>query len=252
MCLEAHPPARPFSRRRAVFVVSARLTPRAGLRFGVSPPAGRRAAPALSAGARGAVRPIGRDGLVEGRMLVRLAATGCPTGVPNPMTQHDQRTSHRPGYSHRAPFDRRTVHSGHSNDLAFRNLQVTALLRVRRQGLEPRTRGSRGQRSRIRSTTTSDSAVMRNAAEKQRRQDSTPVAGQPYGQQLEPRTRGLRATLQACKGGRVSHLRHCVTPVAGHGHGHLVHCGQNSDGEPLPASGDRPPPRLVDYRPGGC
>src|SRR5690349_5044256 len=36
------------------------------------------------------------------------------------------------------------------------NLQVTALLRVRRQGLEPRTRGLRGQSSPIRRTTTCD------------------------------------------------------------------------------------------------
>jgi hypothetical protein len=34
--------------------------------------------------------------------------------------RHDQRTSRRPGFGHRAPFEHRTVHSGHSNDLACR------------------------------------------------------------------------------------------------------------------------------------
>jgi hypothetical protein len=59
---------------------------------------------------------------------------------------------------------------------------------VRRQGLEPRTRGLRGQSSPIRWTTTCDST--------------------------------------SPQGPRVDLLGQGATPLAGHGHGRLVHCGQ--------------------------
>jgi hypothetical protein len=72
------------------------------------------------------------------------------------------------------------------------NLEVTALLRVRRQGLEPRTRGLRGQSSPLRSTTTCD-----------------PTSSQ---------------------GPRIELHGHCATAVAGHGHGHPVHYGRREDG----------------------
>jgi hypothetical protein len=43
-----------------------------------------------------------------------------PTPVPNPISQHDQRTPRRPGFRHRAPFEHRSVHSRHANDLVCR------------------------------------------------------------------------------------------------------------------------------------
>jgi hypothetical protein len=61
---------------------------------------------------------------------------------------------------------------------------------VRRQGLEPRTRGLRGQSSPLRSTTTCDST-------------------------------GLQSP-------RLELIRRCGTPIAGHGHGRQVHCGRKT------------------------
>jgi hypothetical protein len=40
-----------------------------------------------------------------------------PNDCSQPDDHYNQRTSHRPGFGHRAPFEHRAVHSGHSNDL---------------------------------------------------------------------------------------------------------------------------------------
>jgi hypothetical protein len=125
-----------------------------------------------------------------------------PCGRPDPDDHRDQRTSRRPGFRHRTPFEHRSVHSGHSNDLVCRISAGHSLVVSAPPGTRTRTRGLRGQSSPIRRTTTCDSTGLQNP-------------------RLEP-------------------LGQCGTPIAGHGHGQEVHCGRTPDAgvrSGMPASG---------------
>jgi len=88
--------------------------------------------------------------------------------------KHGQR--HRQRSSGRA--QERSCESPYSTGSA----QVFCL--VRRQGLEPRTRGLRAQSSPIRCTSTSDDSLRRRRPAGIVGRGATPVAGQPYGQQV--------------------------------------------------------------------
>jgi len=74
--------------------------------------------PMTGTGSRVVLSGLGRYEVGYGSSTV--GAPKPPNDCSQPDDHYNQRTSHRPGFGHRAPFEHRPVHTGHSNDLACR------------------------------------------------------------------------------------------------------------------------------------
>ena len=119
--------------------------------------------------AYGRIREPERGRRADRWRFVGLASStdGAPGRCRAPVRDRDhgdQRTSQSPGIRQRAPFEHRNVHMRPTKILSIACVQVRGLLRVRRQGLEPRTRGLRGQSSPVRYTTTCGSTSLQGCA----------------------------------------------------------------------------------------